>query len=134
MPYFCFSTYYEDGPKEDGPKEAQKQHKFAEMKKEYDRLDDSGNFVVHGSPTLDEWYYQFATDDSSKEERDRRNKSQVVTGAMKGRETTKAIVQCTEEGKRKPGEWTLIRVSQLWAWTISDSAFDALLVSHCSTC
>lgn len=123
MPYFCFSTYYKHGPSP-----GQKQHKSAEMKKEYERLDDSKSSVIHESPTLDEWYYQFATDKSSKDDRDRRNESQVVTRAMKGRESTKAVVERTKEGKKgakkdgkkEPGEWTLIRVNQLWAWTIAD--------------
>lgn len=81
----------------------------------YDRLlqvykDDA----LHRSATLDESYYHFGSDKASREDRDYRNSSQVVTEYLEGEKR--------EPGKkREPGEaFTLIRVKQLWVWTIMD--------------
>ncbi|KAJ4230958.1 hypothetical protein NW759_002941 [Fusarium solani] len=64
--------------------------------------------ALHQSATLDEAYYHFALDPASKEEQDVRNKTQVVTEYLRG-----------GEGESL-NAWTLIRVKQLWIWTILD--------------
>lgn len=100
-----------------------------EMKEAYEGLDDSKSPVIHESPTLDEWYYQFATDDEPQKDRRRRNKSHVVTKAMKGNKSTKEGDGGTKKEDDGPGEWTLVRVNQLWAWTVANSTFYLFLVS-----
>ncbi|KAI3551202.1 hypothetical protein CSPX01_01119 [Colletotrichum filicis] len=62
--------------------------------------------VVHDAPTLDEHYYHFAADEESQRDRGHRNKNQVFTKYQQ---------------ENKMGEpLGLIRISQLWAWTIED--------------
>ncbi|KAJ4195704.1 hypothetical protein NW755_001867 [Fusarium falciforme] len=128
MPYFCFSTYY--------PNDAslcEKQTKFKDMKTAYEDLKGAQSPVIHESPTLDEWYYQFATDDESQKDRRRRNKSQVVTKAIEWNKSTKdsdkTPKKSDEEGKGNEAEnFKLVRVNQLWAWTIANSTLYPLLV------
>lgn len=62
--------------------------------------------VIHDAPTLDEHYYHFATDKESQRDRAYRNENQVFT---------KYRHQNTID---EP--WRLLRISQLWAWTIGD--------------
>ncbi|KAG5810588.1 hypothetical protein H9Q74_005719 [Fusarium xylarioides] len=64
--------------------------------------------AVHYSPTLDEWYYHFATDEAS-EDRKYRNENQVVTKSLK-----------SERSGSETEHWRLIRINQLWMWTIGD--------------
>ncbi|KAK1523984.1 uncharacterized protein CCOS01_09071 [Colletotrichum costaricense] len=61
---------------------------------------------LHRSTTLDEHYYHFATDSESKKDRVKRNESQMVTKHLHG------LVDANDSS------WPLLRVSQLWAWTI----------------
>ncbi|OHE90925.1 hypothetical protein CORC01_13780 [Colletotrichum orchidophilum] len=64
---------------------------------------------VHYSPTLDEHYYHFAKEDvASHEDRDLRNENQVVTKYLH------------PNGLDNLSKWQVIRVNQLWAWTIRD--------------
>ncbi|KAF4785494.1 hypothetical protein HER10_EVM0006852 [Colletotrichum scovillei] len=63
--------------------------------------------VIHGSSTLDEWYYHFASDQEASKDRKARNESQVVTKGLPGKIEDKDF-------------WPLIRVNQLWIWTIAD--------------
>ncbi|KAF5985664.1 1-alkyl-2-acetylglycerophosphocholine esterase [Fusarium coicis] len=70
----------------------------------------------HGSPTLDEWYYQFSQEDSdAKDNQKARNESQVVSKYL--RETGKIN---DTSGTRDRNQWTVVRVNQLWIWTISN--------------
>lgn len=64
--------------------------------------------VMHSSPTLDEYYYQFGTDGLSQKDRDLRNEEQVVTRSL------------LKEGEKKGDSWRLLRVNQLWVWTFGD--------------
>ncbi|KAK1711763.1 hypothetical protein BDP67DRAFT_566638 [Colletotrichum lupini] len=64
--------------------------------------------VIHGSSTLDEWYYHFASDQEASKDRKARNESQVVTKGLPGKIEDKDF-------------WPLIRVNQLWIWTIADT-------------
>ncbi|RSL46448.1 hypothetical protein CEP54_013846 [Fusarium duplospermum] len=123
MPYFCFSAQYRDEASL-----GEKQKKFNKMKKAYEDLKDSKIPVIHESPTLDEWYYQFATDEKSTKDRESRNRTQVVTKAIEGRKSTEDVDKSTKENdewteegeKNQPSEWTLLRVNQLWVWTIAN--------------
>ncbi|KAF5581079.1 ankyrin unc44 [Fusarium pseudoanthophilum] len=68
----------------------------------------------HGSPTLDEWYYQFAQDDpEATNDQKQRNKSQVVSKYLKENED--------ERSASKGNRCTVVRVNQLWIWTIADN-------------
>lgn len=61
------------------------------------------------SPTLDEWYYHFDLDDlESTKDRNQRNGSQVVHNYL-------------PKGDKKQSHWPLIRVNQLWVWTLGNS-------------
>ncbi|RSL47701.1 hypothetical protein CEP53_009834 [Fusarium sp. AF-6] len=123
MPYFCFSTQYRDETSL-----SEKQKKFNAMKTTYEGLKDSKSPVIHESPTLDEWYYQFATDEKSTKDRKSRNRTQIVTKALEGRKGTEEDDEALEESDRstkegeenEPEKWTLLRINQVWAWTISD--------------
>ncbi|KAG5811660.1 hypothetical protein H9Q74_004545 [Fusarium xylarioides] len=69
----------------------------------------------HGSPTLDEWYYQFAQEDTEAiNDQNSRNKSQVVSKYLRENERGEDI--CAD---REPNKWTVVRVNQVWIWTIS---------------
>lgn len=110
MPYFCFSTQYQDEAKL-----GEKQKKFTDMKTAYEGLNDAKSPVIHESPTLDEWYYHFAADEESTKDRDHRNKTQTVTKAMKGNKSAEGSGDSTKQGEEnEPSEWTLIRVNQPW--------------------
>ena len=63
--------------------------------------------VFHEPSTLGEFYYHF-TDDSH-EERNMRNRTQVVTEYL------------YPNGLEGRNYWPLLRVSQLWIWIIDDS-------------
>lgn len=65
-----------------------------------------GGSVVHDAPTLDEHYYHFAADEESQRDRGHRNKNQVFTKYQQENKTGEPL--------------GLIRISQLWAWTIED--------------
>ncbi|KAL3292491.1 1-alkyl-2-acetylglycerophosphocholine esterase, partial [Colletotrichum asianum] len=69
-------------------------------------LDEYKGKIIHGSSTLDESYYHFGDDPGSIEDRMRRNKTQVVTEIWRK--------------KRLGSYWLLIRVNQLWIWTINN--------------
>ncbi|KAH7169524.1 hypothetical protein DER46DRAFT_645872 [Fusarium sp. MPI-SDFR-AT-0072] len=63
--------------------------------------------VIHGSRTLDEFFYHFAQDAKLKSEMQRRNGDQVVTREING--PTKGL-EC----------WTILRVDQLWLWIVDE--------------
>ncbi|KAF5529067.1 ankyrin [Fusarium mexicanum] len=69
----------------------------------------------HGSPTLDEWYYQFAQEDNEAiNDQSCRNESQIVSKYL--RENERAGDMGIE---REPNQWTVVRVNQVWIWAIS---------------
>ncbi|UQC90706.1 uncharacterized protein CLUP02_16236 [Colletotrichum lupini] len=71
--------------------------------------------VVHDAPTLDEHYYHFAADEESQRDRGHRNKNQVFTKYQQENKTGEPL--------------GLIRISQLWAWTIEDGNIEWLITS-----
>ncbi|KAF0316071.1 alkyl hydroperoxide reductase thiol specific antioxidant mal allergen [Colletotrichum asianum] len=70
--------------------------------------------VLHDSPTLDEHYYHFAEDKDSARDRLDRNETQVITKYL----SPGSKVGGKRQKPQKPQ--TILRVSQLWAWTIGD--------------
>ncbi|KAF5009198.1 hypothetical protein FDECE_4563 [Fusarium decemcellulare] len=63
---------------------------------------------IHASPTLDEYYYHFGKDAESEKDQDLRNSDQVVTKYLH------------PQGVEGAATWSLLRVNQLWAWTIGE--------------
>ncbi|KAK7706280.1 hypothetical protein SLS64_007619 [Diaporthe eres] len=80
--------------------------------------------VIHGSPTLDEWYYHFGTGKKSTKDKDHRNRTQVVTKFLKDNKSTEERDESTKpiQGDKDKagglGQWPLLRVNQLWVWTL----------------
>lgn len=108
MPFVSFSTYSQD------PNDQKNWKKYKELKDLY-----KGQ-TIHGSATLDEFYYHFTSTDKKDEEteedkeakkdRDLRNCNQVVT----------KILQPNKE-QLQLHCWPLVQVNQIWIWTIADS-------------
>lgn len=72
--------------------------------------------VIHGSRTLDEYYYQFASDkDYQQEDIDKRNRDQVVTRWLH-----------RGEGIDDLQSWVVLRVDQLWLWVIAPGKLRSL--------
>lgn len=70
--------------------------------------------AIHQSATLDESYYHFWSDKASKADQEERNKSQVVTKYLMG-----GTGEEVEDGDPYR-VYTVVRVKQLWVWTILD--------------
>ncbi|CCT75124.1 related to ankyrin [Fusarium fujikuroi IMI 58289] len=69
----------------------------------------------HGSPTLDERYYQFAGEDNEAiNDQSCRNESQIVSKYL--RENERAGDMGIE---REPNQRTVVRVNQVWIWAFS---------------
>lgn len=65
--------------------------------------------VVHGSRTLDEFYYQFASDrEYEQADIDKRNRDQVVTRWLHRGEDIDRLES-----------WVVLRVDQLWLWIVA---------------
>ncbi len=93
MPYLTFAKQVRSG---------QPSHDYDELLESY------RNRVIHGSRTLDEFYYHFDEDTELADDMRRRNEDQVVS---------KEIYGSTEN----EDSWTLLRVDQLWLWVIDES-------------
>ncbi|KAF5492027.1 Ankyrin-3 [Colletotrichum siamense] len=109
-------------------------------------LDKYSETIIHGSATLDESYYHFGEDPESCKDRSRRNMSQVVTESWvedrKRKEEIKGLnhgskqekvneqeqvqkQQYHSQKKQGPGlYWPLIRVNQLWIWTVNNNRLE----------
>ncbi|KAF5570167.1 ankyrin [Fusarium phyllophilum] len=111
MPYLSYSTHcrHWDGRLVPGNRALKEAHE------QYDELQDKykgKDKQQHGLPTLDEWYYQFAQeDDEAVNDQNSRNESQVVSKYLKENEG--------RSESEDPNQWTVVRVNQLWIWTIS---------------
>ncbi len=62
---------------------------------------------LHGSRTLDEFYYHFSSEERFLEDMRQRNLDQVVTKAIDG----------PPDGKET---WTSVRVDQVWLWMLDE--------------
>ncbi|KAI8723086.1 hypothetical protein NCS52_00163600 [Fusarium sp. LHS14.1] len=117
MPYLYFSTYHQN---ESGEEMTKDQKAGAEDPSDLEKKVQAeiqlrqGLFkaykksVIHQPTTLDEFYYQFASDENSVKDQNWRNKDQVVTKYLQGPDI------------KKQRFWPLLRVSQLWVWTIDE--------------
>ncbi|RFN54930.1 ankyrin repeat protein [Fusarium flagelliforme] len=116
MPYLEFSFYHRDEDNvctEDYSQsaavkslDATENKILGDLKKRNTLLNAYKASAFHEPSTLDEFYYHFA--DDSNEERNMRNRTQVVT---------KYLYPNGLEGRNY---WPLLRVSQLWIWIIDD--------------
>ncbi|KAM5363840.1 hypothetical protein ACJZ2D_011816 [Fusarium nematophilum] len=81
MPYFCFSSQCQDETSSQGDaKDKNRLQRLLEAKESYKGLLGAyESSAIHGSTTLDEWYYHFADDGESAGDQKYRNKNQVVT-------------------------------------------------------
>lgn len=82
----------------------------ASKKKYQDLLEDYKSTVIHGSRTLDEFYYHFSEEQKFQEDMADRNEDQVITKYIDG--------PPPEDGRRV--EWTAVRVDQVWLWMLDD--------------
>lgn len=97
MPYITFSEQRKDGTTSE---------EYQKLLKCYENT----NVVMHGTRTLDEFYYHFERDHASEEERRRRNKDQIVTAELNAGGD---VAECES--------WTILTVDQLWLWVINES-------------
>ncbi|RBR13502.1 uncharacterized protein FIESC28_08130 [Fusarium coffeatum] len=117
MPYLEFSFYHRDEDNvctEEYSQsaavkyfDAKENEILSDLKKRNTLLNAYKASAFHEPSTLDEFYYHFA--DDSNEERNMRNRTQVVT---------KYLYPNGLEGRNY---WPLLRVSQLWIWIIDDT-------------
>ncbi|CAG9982986.1 unnamed protein product [Clonostachys byssicola] len=95
-----------------------------EQQKHRELLNIYKDSVIHGSPTLDEWYYHFGPD--SHIDKDHRNKDQVVSKFLEGvkrlNQNTNGTMPSDENKKYSDdlSSSTFLRVNQLWVWTIAN--------------
>ncbi|KAF5572117.1 ankyrin unc44 [Fusarium pseudocircinatum] len=118
MPYLSFSTYQKDDGSPDMDKNnANKDTDSSSFlkgtpefrRKQRQRLVQAyRKQPIHLSPTLDEYYYHFTKGQESEDHRKSRNETQVVTRYL------------SKYQQKNKDEWTLLRVNQLWAWTIEE--------------
>ncbi|KAF4499446.1 het-6-heterokaryon incompatibility [Fusarium agapanthi] len=121
MPYLSYSTHCKNwdwGLAPDDWDLKQRHDHYEELLDTYKGKDKQ----QHGSPTLDEWYYQFAQEDSEAiNDQSCRNESQVVSKYLRENE---------REGDmgiyREPNQWTVVRVNQVWIWTVSTTTSSPL--------
>ncbi|KAF9877633.1 hypothetical protein CkaCkLH20_04768 [Colletotrichum karsti] len=136
MPFFSFSKYHENeiSERDSRPSSALNSVKSTNerpdemIEREYLRKRQKlfkayEKAVIHGSSPLDEYQYHFDGDAESSKDRDSRNRSQVVTRCItKLRRRLQTKERHTEELEMdQPNCWPIIRVGQLWAWTIADA-------------
>ena len=117
MPYLTFSTEVQDETDKPDTKD-QPEGALERLKKAKGRYKELirqyRGEVVHGSPTLDEAYYHFASDPQSDANRRNRNETQVVTKSLRSAE---------KRGDKHLSYWKLLRVNQLWIWVIDDGIY-----------
>ncbi|RSL54692.1 hypothetical protein CEP54_009739 [Fusarium duplospermum] len=121
MPYLYFSTYHQS---ESGGQVAattnpsyHERRLQDEIRMREELFKAYENSVIHQPTTLDEFYYQFASDEDSVIDRNSRNKDQVVTRYLLGGDIEKQRL------------WPLLRVGQLWIWTIDESGLPVALTT-----
>ncbi|KAJ4045828.1 hypothetical protein NW758_006021 [Fusarium oxysporum] len=137
MPHFCVSRY---SPCQDGADGSQTNNtKGARSKKDYMDLLKAYGKSAHESPTLDEWYCHFRSDDKSAEDKMIRNGSQVVTKYLREAQTEspdegQEKSKTSGQNKQQNDEITLLRVNQLWAWIIADKWLITATSCHPNDC
>ncbi|KFH45075.1 Serine/threonine-protein phosphatase 6 regulatory ankyrin repeat subunit C-like protein [Hapsidospora chrysogenum ATCC 11550] len=101
IPYLTFSKERSEGL------ESEARNNYESLLAEYDE------YVIHGSRTLDEFYYHFSSEERFLEDMRERNLDQVVTKAIDG----------SPDGN---DDWTSVRVDQAWLWMLDE---DTLITS-----
>ncbi|KAF5962343.1 Het6 heterokaryon incompatibility protein [Fusarium bulbicola] len=121
MPYLSYSTYCRDWDSRLLSHEwdlKQRHDQYEELLDTYKGKDKQ----QHGSPTLDEWYYQFAQEGSEAiNDQSCRNENQVVSKYLRDNEREEDMGI-----DREPNQWTVVRVNQVWIWTISTTTSSPL--------
>lgn len=107
MPYLSFSKDYHLAKTEGGCDLESLKTAQAKYNKLLGKYKDE---VIHGAPTLDEAYYHFGPDEKSQENRQQRNRDQVVTKWPS-----------YYDPQLHPQHCTLLRVNQLWVWVVNNS-------------
>ncbi|KAJ4249866.1 hypothetical protein NW762_012209 [Fusarium torreyae] len=87
MPYLSFSTHYRDDkslePVDNTNSQKARLEQLRKAKERYNGLLQAyDGSPIHGSPTLDEWYYHFADDRESTKDKIYRNQTQVVAKSL----------------------------------------------------
>lgn len=109
MPYLLFSTQCRQGNGNNDHTAKPACVNYRDSQEKCDSLLGAHpNSAVHTSPTLDEWYYGFAQGDEFSKDKNYRNENQVAT-----RELVGDVTNLTH--------WPLLRVNQLWIWTLDNS-------------
>lgn len=114
MPFLVVSKYgeqmeYIKRNETSGSQPSQRQHLFSAYE----------GSVMQDSPTLDEHYYNFAEDEDSTNDRKGRNRTQVIS----------KYLHMGPYADESDMPRTILRVSQLCAWTIGDSKSNLLRAS-----
>lgn len=105
IPYLTFSKERSEGV------ESEARNNYENLLAEYDE------YVIHGSRTLDEFYYHFSSEERFLEDMRERNLDQVVTKAIDG----------SPDGN---DDWTSVRVDQVWLWMLDEGTHS--LVGPCT--
>ena len=109
MPYLTFGTLTTKEYKSDrDPQASQYNLSLDPTEESYQDLFNTYNRgIVHGSRTLDEFFYNSMSDRETEADLNLRNKKQV---------TSKRISDVDQKGA-----WKIIRIDQLWLWVIDNS-------------
>lgn len=155
MPYLRFSTEIDPdeigaageigetkvGETEAEETEAERLHKVHQARNRHKEfLETHRDDIVHGSRTLDEFYYQHLlksgnghepADESSKEKQEDENRQQKQDRFAKDLEN-RNMNQVTSryfygDKIKNGGHWDILRVDQLWMWIIDDGKTFALV-------
>lgn len=120
MPYFSFSTQYQDGPHDPIPEE---DTELWAAKSRHDTLFKAyQHATAHRCPTLDEWHHQFGSDPKSTKAKNHHNENQVVMRYLlsgDGSVDREGGVPKDSIGKERT-HWPVLRVNQFWAWGIEN--------------
>ena len=91
--------------------------------------------TMHGLELIADWPdrlsddYHFGKGEKSQEDKDHRNETQVVTKFANIDDERTERQENTKAEKGKPDKWTVLRVNQLWIWTLADSKLYYLITS-----
>lgn len=85
----------------------------AHFEPEYQQLlEDYSDTVIHGSRTLDEFYYHSCEDENLRRDILTRNEDQVLSKTIHGYVSNLS-------------SWVLLNVDQVWIWVVDESKFFA---------
>lgn len=95
-----------------------KREVYSEERAKYQKLlDEYRDHVIHGSRTLDEFFYHFSSEQRFQEDMIRRNLDQVVTKEIDG-------------DPKDLAHFTAVRVDQVWLWMINNSKLFVNIDKH----